>query len=66
MATAVHMHVVSVMHTTPFPHMQQEMVTSGIILQFAKEIAAEVAEGGEMVRKEAGRKGGRMEGEREE
>ena len=50
----------------PFSHMQQEMVTSGIILQFAKEIAAEVAEGGEMVRKEAGRKGGRMEGEREE
>ena len=45
--------------------MQQEMVTSGIILQFAKEIA-EVAEGGDMVRKEGGWKGGRMEGEREE
>ena len=33
--------------------MQQEMVTGGIIPQFAKEIA-EVAEGGEMVRKEGG------------
>ena len=52
MATAVHVHVVSVMHPT-FSHMQQEIVTSGIILQFAEEIA-EVAEGGEMVRKEGG------------
>ena len=54
MATAVHVHVVSVMHTPPpFSHTQQEMVTSGTIPQFAKEIA-EVAEGGEMVRKEGG------------
>ena len=66
MATAVHVHVVSVMHTPPpSPHMQPEVATSGIIPQFTKEIA-EVAEGGEMVRKEAGREGGRMEGEREE
>ena len=41
--------------------MQQELVTSGIIPEFAEEIV-EVAEGGEMVRKEAGREGGR-EGE---
>ena len=38
----------------PLPHIQQEMVTSGIIPQFAEEIV-EVAAGGEMVRKEGGR-----------
>ena len=49
-------------HPPPFPSPpQQEMVTSGIIPEFAEEIV-EVAEGGEMVRKEAGREGGR-EGE---
>ena len=49
---------VSVMHaSTPLlPHIQQELVTSGIIPQFAEEIV-EVAEGGEMVRKE-GKVGG--------
>ena len=41
--------------------MQQEMVTSGIIPEFAEEIV-EVAEGGEMVRKEAGSEGGRKGG----
>ena len=62
MTTAVHLHVVSVMHTTPLPpHMQQELVTSRIIPEFAEE----VAEGGEMVRKETGREGGRKEGGRE-
>ena len=56
----------------PPPHMQQELVTSGIIPQFAEEIV-EVAEGGEMVRKKEGRErwgegeerkreGGRREG----
>ena len=45
----------------PPPPPQQEMVMSGIIPEFAEEIV-EVAEGGEMVRKEAGREGGR-EGE---
>ena len=54
---------VELMHTCSFghacfhplpPHMQQEMVTSGIIPQFAEEIV-EVAAGGEMVRKEGGR-----------
>ena len=60
MTTAVHLHVVSVMHTTSLPpHMQQELVTSRIIPEFAEE----VAEGGEMVRKETGREGGRK-GER--
>ena len=45
-------------HPPPVPsHTQQEMVTSGIIPEFAEEIVA-VAEGGEMVRKEAGREGG--------
>ena len=41
-------------------HTQQELVTSGIIPEFAEEIV-EVAEGGEMVRKE--REGGKGEGE---
>ena len=60
MTTAVHLHVVSVMHTTPLsPHMQQELVASRIILEFAEE----VAEGGEMVSQEVGRKvGGRERG----
>ena len=47
--------------------MQQEMVTSGIIPQFAEEIV-EVAEGGEMVRKEGGREEGeerKREGEKD-
>ena len=45
-------------HLPPLPsHTQQELVTSGIIPEFAEEIV-EVAEGGEMVRKEAGREGG--------
>ena len=44
-------------HLPPLPsHTQQELVTSGIIPEFAEEIV-EVAEGGEMVRKE--REGGR-------
>ena len=42
--------------------MQQELVTSRIIPEFPEEIA-EVAEGGEMVRKAGGRKvGGRERG----
>ena len=62
MTTAVHLHVVSVMHTTPLPpHMQQELVTSRIIPEFAEE----VAEGGEMVSQEAGRNVGEKEGRRE-
>ena len=63
MTTAVHLHVISVMQTTPLPpHMQQGLVTSRIIPEFPEEIA-EVAEGGEMVRKEGGRKvGGRERG----
>ena len=61
MTTAVHLHVVSVMHTTPLPpHMQQELVTSRIIPEFAEE----VAEGGEMVSQEAGRNVGEK-GEKE-
>ena len=44
--------LLSVMHTTPFLHMQQELVTSRIVPEFTEEIA----EGGVMVRKEAGRK----------
>ena len=49
-------------HPPPLPsHTQQELVTSGIIPEFAEEIV-EVAEGGEMVRKEAGREGGRKGG----
>ena len=59
--------LLSVMHTTPFLHMQQELVTSRILPEFAEEIT-EVAEGGEMVRKEAGRKveGRQREGEKGE
>ena len=61
MTTAVHLHIVSVMHTTPLPpHMQQELVTSRIIPEFAEE----VAEGGEMVSQEAGRNVGEK-GEKE-
>ena len=61
--TYLYMLVLLVMHhLPPLPsHTQQELVTSGIIPEFAEEIV-EVAEGGEMVRKEAGREGGR-EGE---
>ena len=59
MTTAVHLHIVSVMHTTPLPpHMQQELVTSRIIPEFAEE----VAEGGEMVSQEAGRNVGEKGG----
>ena len=49
-------------HLPPLPsHTQQELVTSGIIPEFAEEIV-EVAEGGEMVREESGREGGREGG----
>ena len=52
-------------HPPPLPsHTQQELVTSGIIPEFAEEIV-EVAEGGEMVRKEGGREGVRKEAGRE-
>ena len=69
--TYLYMLVLLVMHhLPPLPsHTQQELVTSGIIPEFAEEIV-EVAEGGEMVRKEAGieREGGRGKagGRREE
>ena len=58
--TYLYMLVLLVMHhLPPLPsHTQQELVTSGIIPEFAEEIV-EVAEGGEMVRKERRGEGGR-------